>query len=95
MFASNALAFWYGSILIEHKEYNAIFNRDYESGDIFIILFSILIGSFSIGNLSPCLKSFSQGKVAGYKIFQILDSKPLVLENLDTGIKLKEIIGNF
>ena len=69
MFSSNALAFWYGSILIGNAEYNPTFDRIYTSGDVFIILFAIIISSFSIGNLSPCIKNFSLGKVAGFKIF--------------------------
>jgi len=49
MFADYALAFWYGSVLIEDETINDNMDRIYSSGDVVTIFFSIIMGGFSIG----------------------------------------------
>jgi len=45
MYASYALAFWYGCQLL--------FDELLTPGDIFTVLFSVLVGAFALGNAIP------------------------------------------
>uniref|UniRef100_A0A8C6FFP6 Phosphatidylcholine translocator ABCB4 n=1 Tax=Moschus moschiferus TaxID=68415 RepID=A0A8C6FFP6_MOSMO len=69
IYASYALAFWYGSTLVIAKEYTI--------GNAITVFFSILIGAFSIGQAAPCIDAFANARGAAYAIFAIIDSSLL------------------
>jgi len=46
MFLCFALSFWYGGKLIDNETENTTYGRPYTAGDITVVFFSILIGSF-------------------------------------------------
>ena len=48
-FFNYALGLWYGSVLIEGKRHNDIYDRPYSAGDVLVIFFAIMIGGFSMG----------------------------------------------
>jgi len=83
MFMDYSLSFWYGSKLVGDHEYNSTFGRNYNTGDVITIFFSIMIGGFSLGQVAPCLTSFILGKDAGVKVFSVLDRKPKIVDNPD------------
>ena len=37
------------------------------------VFFCIIFAAFSIGQASPCMKSFALGRTNAYKAFQIID----------------------
>ncbi|KAF9592897.1 hypothetical protein IFM89_018613 [Coptis chinensis] len=91
-FCSYALAVWFGGRMIIEK--------DYTGGDIINIIDAVLIGSFSLGQASPCLSAFAAGQAAAFKMFETIKRKPeidsydtkgLVLDDIHGDIELKDI----
>ncbi|GAM28104.1 hypothetical protein SAMD00019534_112800 [Acytostelium subglobosum LB1] len=68
-----ALAFWYGSTLVSKKTTNNLTDRPWTGGDVVTVFFGVIIGATAIGQASPLLSSFSNGRGAAYKIFQVID----------------------
>ena len=66
-----ALAFWYGTRLLEQ----GIFTN---GGDIFQVVFAIVIGTMSLGTLSQHLSTFATAVGAGVKVFELIDRVPLI-----------------
>jgi ATP-binding cassette subfamily B (MDR/TAP) protein 1 len=94
LFAQYALGFWYGSKCIEGQYMNHIANRPYNVGDVMIIFFAIQIGGFSLGQAAPCIDCFTKGRVAGYKVFAVLERKPLIT-NAAEKKTLPSVRGNY
>ncbi|XP_070643727.1 phosphatidylcholine translocator ABCB4 isoform X3 [Bos indicus] len=86
IYASYALAFWYGSTLVIAKEYTI--------GNAITVFFSILIGAFSIGQAAPCIDAFANARGAAYAIFAIIDSDPKIDSFSERGHKPDNIKGN-
>lgn len=76
--SSFALAFWYGSKLIEDRTHNAISDRPYNVGDVLAVFFSIMIGAQALAQLSPSLKCFADAKEAATAAYKIIDRKSLI-----------------
>nr|XP_035936386.1 ATP-dependent translocase ABCB1 isoform X2 [Halichoerus grypus] len=74
IYASYALAFWYGTTLVLSHEYSI--------GQVLTVFFSVLIGAFSIGQASPSIEAFANARGAAYEIFKIID-------NILKGLNLK------
>ncbi|KAF7245881.1 Multidrug resistance protein 1, partial [Varanus komodoensis] len=66
IYASYALAFWYGTTLI--------IDEGYSIGKVLTVFFSVLIGAFSIGQVTPNLEAFAAARGAAYAIFNIIDN---------------------
>ncbi|KAJ1548484.1 GTPase-activating protein [Cladochytrium tenue] len=82
IFLSYALAFYYGSILLESNSVDA--------GTIVNVMFAVLMGANSLGQIAPELQAFAFGIGAGSKIFATLDRKPPI-DSLDpTGDKIPD-----
>ncbi|XP_055128818.1 phosphatidylcholine translocator ABCB4 isoform X3 [Symphalangus syndactylus] len=86
IYASYALAFWYGSTLVISKEYTI--------GNAMTVFFSILIGAFSVGQAAPCIDAFANARGAAYVIFDIIDNKPKIDSFSERGHKPDSIKGN-
>uniref|UniRef100_A0A8D2I3N2 P-type phospholipid transporter n=1 Tax=Urocitellus parryii TaxID=9999 RepID=A0A8D2I3N2_UROPR len=86
IYASYALAFWYGSTLVISKEYTI--------GNAMTVFFSILIGAFSVGQAAPCIDAFANARGAAYVIFDIIDSNPKIDSFSERGHKPDSIKGN-
>lgn len=81
MVASYSLGFWYGSHCVEGSGIcPAHLNggSSYQAGDTLIIFFSILMAGFNLSQLTPSLKMISEGRVAAFRIFAIIDREPLI-----------------
>ncbi|GBG74818.1 hypothetical protein CBR_g19330 [Chara braunii] len=69
MFCSYALCLWSGSRFIaQHKGYTG--------GGVLTILFSVIVGSISLGQASPNLVAFGSGRAAAYKMFEVMQREP-------------------
>uniref|UniRef100_A0A8D0SRP2 ATP binding cassette subfamily B member 1 n=1 Tax=Sus scrofa TaxID=9823 RepID=A0A8D0SRP2_PIG len=86
IYASYALAFWYGTTLVLSNEYTI--------GQVITVFFSVLIGAFSIGQASPSIEAFANARGAAYEIFKIIDSKPSIDSYSKNGHKPDNIKGN-
>ncbi|XP_002519757.2 ABC transporter B family member 9 [Ricinus communis] len=92
VFATYALAIWYGSKLIIHKGYNG--------GQVITVIMSIMTGGMSLGQTSPSLNAFAAGQAAAYKMFETINRVPkidaydtdgMVLEDIKGDIELKDV----
>ncbi|KAJ3357141.1 Multidrug resistance protein 1 [Entophlyctis luteolus] len=80
IYAFIALGLWYGSTLLVSGEYGG--------QNVLIVFFSLLVGSFSIGNLGPYATSFASAQGAAYEVYNIIDQKPTVVKEETEGIKI-------
>lgn len=86
MFMNYGLGFWMGS--------RFLVNGEVEVGQVVTILMAILIGSFSLGNVSPNGQAFASAISAAAKIFSTID-RPSPLDPFsDEGEKLDQFEGN-
>ncbi|KAI0501168.1 hypothetical protein KFK09_016111 [Dendrobium nobile] len=81
-----ALGFWYGAKLILHRGYNG--------GKVISIIFSVLFGSSSLAQVSPCMAAFAAGQAAAYKMFETINRKPEIDATDPTGKTLDVILGS-
>ncbi|XP_071919093.1 ABC transporter B family member 11-like isoform X1 [Coffea arabica] len=79
------LAIWVGAKMILEKHYSG--------GDVLNVTLAILTGSFSIGQASPCLSAFALGQAAAFRMFQIMNRKPLISPSILDGLKLDNMVG--
>uniref|UniRef100_A0A8C5LGJ7 ATP-binding cassette, sub-family B member 1A n=1 Tax=Jaculus jaculus TaxID=51337 RepID=A0A8C5LGJ7_JACJA len=86
IYASYALAFWYGTSLVISNEYSI--------GQVLTVFFSVLIGAFSIGQASPNIEAFANARGAAYEIFRIIDNEPSIDSFSKKGHKPDNIKGN-
>lgn len=82
IYASYALAFWYGISLI----LAACDGNSYSSSDLLIVFFSVLIGAMQIGQAAPYIEAFSVARGAAATIFSIIDRIPPIDSFSDKGL---------
>ncbi|KAM6088819.1 ATP-dependent translocase ABCB1 isoform 1-T3 [Chlamydotis macqueenii] len=86
IYASYALAFWYGTTLV--------LSDDYTIGKVLTVFFSVLIGAFSIGQTAPSIEAFASARGAAYTVFNIIDNEPQIDSYSEAGYKPDHIKGN-
>nr|XP_011462872.1 PREDICTED: ABC transporter B family member 11-like isoform X2 [Fragaria vesca subsp. vesca] len=86
VFCTYALAVWFGGIMI--------LERGYKGGDVMTVIFSVLIGSVSLGKASPCISAFAPGQAAAYKMFEAINRKPKIDVYDINGRVLQDICGD-
>ncbi|NXA55097.1 MDR1 protein, partial [Nothocercus julius] len=86
IYASYALAFWYGTTLV--------IAEDYTIGNVLTVFFSVLIGAFSIGQTAPSIEAFANARGAAYAIFNIIDNEPQIDSYSEAGHKPDHIKGD-
>ncbi|XP_076895263.1 ABC transporter B family member 1-like [Bidens hawaiensis] len=85
VFCCYALLLWYGGYLVRHG---------YTNGGLAIsTMFSVMIGGLALGQSAPSMSAFAKARVAAAKIFKIIDHKPNVDRNCDTGLELDSVSG--
>ncbi|KAK2903283.1 hypothetical protein Q8A67_007996 [Cirrhinus molitorella] len=67
IFATYALAFWYGTKLSVDEPEN------YSIGKVLTVFFSVMIGSFSLGQGAPNLESIAKARGAAYEVYKTID----------------------
>ncbi|KAL0419544.1 UNVERIFIED_CONTAM: ABC transporter B family member 11 [Sesamum radiatum] len=92
LFSSYALGLWFGAKMIIHKGYTG--------GQVLNVVMAVLSGSFSLGQVSPCLSAFAAGQVAAFKMFQTIYRRPdidpynmkgMVLNDINGDVELKDV----
>ena len=82
IYGSYALAFWYGALCIANGDINWNTGKPFAAGDVLIVIFSIVFGSYALGQASPNFAAISKACQAASELFTLLDRKPLTnLEN--------------
>ncbi|CBI37062.3 unnamed protein product, partial [Vitis vinifera] len=85
IFASYALAVWFGAKMILEKGYTG--------GTVLNVIIAVLTGSMSLGQASPCMSAFAAGQAAAFKMFQTIHRKPEIDVSDTKGKKLEDIQG--
>ncbi|XP_043704920.1 ABC transporter B family member 19-like [Telopea speciosissima] len=81
-----ALVFWYAGVFIR--------NGQTDGGKAFTAIFSAIVGGMSLGQSFSNLGAFSKGKSAGYKLMEIIQQKPSIINDPSDGKCLTEVNGN-
>ncbi|EMD39893.1 hypothetical protein CERSUDRAFT_81221 [Gelatoporia subvermispora B] len=85
IYGAYALAFDFGSTLINHGEANA--------GQIVNVILSILIGSFSLALLAPEMQAITHGRGAAAKLFETIFRVPDIDSSNEGGLKPEKCVG--
>ncbi|KAL0459172.1 UNVERIFIED_CONTAM: ABC transporter B family member 11 [Sesamum latifolium] len=92
LFSSYALGLWFGAKMI--------IDKGYTGGQVLNVVMAVLSGSFSLGQVSPCLSAFAAGQVAAFKMFQTIYRRPdidpynmrgMVLNDINGDVELKDV----
>ncbi|XP_076594196.1 ATP-dependent translocase ABCB1 [Chaetodon auriga] len=86
IYLSYALAFWYGSTLVQSGEYTI--------GTVLTVFFVVLIGAFTVGQTSPNIQTFASARGAAHKVYSIIDHKPSIDSFSEAGFKPDYIKGD-
>ncbi|XP_008784383.2 ABC transporter B family member 19 [Phoenix dactylifera] len=81
-----ALVFWYAGVFIR--------NGQTDGGKAFTAIFSAIVGGMSLGQAFSNLGAFSKGKIAGYKLMEIIRQRPSIIQDPSDGKCLPEVHGN-
>ncbi|CAI0469179.1 unnamed protein product [Linum tenue] len=85
VFCCYALLLWYGGYLVRHN---------YTNGGLAIsTMFAVMIGGLALGQAAPSMSAFAKARVAAAKIFRIIDHKPAVNRNSESGVELDSVTG--
>ncbi|KAM4688617.1 ATP-binding cassette sub-family B member 5-like [Discoglossus pictus] len=87
IYASYGLGYWYGTTLI-------LGESGYTIGDVFIVLFCVVLSSYCIGQASSHLEAFSVARGAAYSIFNVIDQTSTIDSFSTDGYKPANIKGN-
>jgi len=94
IYSAYSLAIWFGSRLILEKEINHNTGDFFASGDILIVLLSVVMAGFSLGAAAPNIKAISEARVAASDYFELRNRVPQMdLSKSDIKIDKKDIIG--
>ncbi|KAL1914800.1 uncharacterized protein VTP21DRAFT_7892 [Calcarisporiella thermophila] len=85
IYLAYSLAFYYGTTML--------LNGELTSGTIIRVFFPILIGSFSVANISPSLQAFSLALASGSKIYEAIDRKSPIDSSSTEGSKPENVKG--
>ncbi|PIN11524.1 Multidrug/pheromone exporter, ABC superfamily [Handroanthus impetiginosus] len=85
VFCCYALLLWYGGYLVRHHFTNG--------GLAISTMFAVMIGGLALGQSAPSMAAFAKARVAAAKIFRIIDHKPCVERNTESGLELESITG--
>ncbi|XP_069068459.1 ATP-dependent translocase ABCB1-like [Pleurodeles waltl] len=86
-FSTYGLGLWYGTKLTVDEPEN------YSIGHVMIIFFSVMMGSFQLGQTSPNLESIASSRVAAYGIYKVIKKKRLIDSSSTDGHKPDRFTG--
>ncbi|GAB1200587.1 GTPase-activating protein [Aspergillus pseudonomiae] len=86
MFSNYGLGFWMGS--------RFLVNGEVDVGQVLTVLMAILIGSFSLGNVSPNAQAFTNAVAAAVKIYTTIDRPSPLDPYSDEGETPDHVEGN-
>jgi ATP-binding cassette subfamily B (MDR/TAP) protein 1 len=82
MYCTYAVAFIYGADRVAAGKYTG--------GDVMNVLVAALLGGFSLGQAAPSLQYFAKGKVAGAKLFAVIDRQPAIDPDSEEGQEIPQ-----
>ncbi|XP_018426935.1 PREDICTED: multidrug resistance protein 1B-like [Nanorana parkeri] len=88
IFGAYALAFWYGTKLTTDEP------GIYTIGKVLIVFFSVLIGTFSLGQAAPNLESIANARGAAFEVYHIINKPRPIDSSSNIGHKPDKLIGN-
>jgi ATP-binding cassette subfamily B (MDR/TAP) protein 1 len=87
IYSAYALAFVFGAKLVA--------DGDIRAGSVLSVVFSILVGTFSIAMLAPNMQSLGYAASAGAKVFQTIDRQPSIDSSSIEGVRPHSCEGRF
>ncbi|KAG6433996.1 hypothetical protein SASPL_105615 [Salvia splendens] len=85
VFCCYALLLWYGGYLVRHH---------YTNGGLAIAtMFAVMIGGLALGQSAPSMAAFAKARIAAAKIFRVIDHKPGVVSDSESGLELEAVTG--
>jgi ATP-binding cassette subfamily B (MDR/TAP) protein 1 len=85
IYAAYALAFDYGTTLINEGRANA--------GEVINVFLAILIGSFSLALMAPEMQAITHGRGAAAKLYATIDRVPEIDSSSPDGLKPETVVG--
>ncbi|KAK9235080.1 P-loop containing nucleoside triphosphate hydrolase protein [Lipomyces kononenkoae] len=86
VFANDSLAFWQGSRFLARDELTV--------SSVITILMAMVQGTYAISNISPHVRSITNGMAAASKIFQTIDRVSVVDSSMESGKRLENVLGD-
>uniref|UniRef100_A0A8C1Z8Q6 ABC-type xenobiotic transporter n=1 Tax=Cyprinus carpio TaxID=7962 RepID=A0A8C1Z8Q6_CYPCA len=90
IFGTYALAFWYGTKLSVDEPENYSIGRRFDHQ----VFFSVMIGSFSLGQGAPNLESIAKARGAAYEVYKTIDMPRPIDSSSNEGHKPDHVIGD-
>ncbi|XP_056385038.1 ATP-dependent translocase ABCB1-like [Hyla sarda] len=88
IFGAYALAFWYGTKLTVDEP------DTYSIGKVCIVFFSVLIGTFSLGQAAPNVESIANARGAAYEVYKVINKHRPIDSSSSDGHKPDKLIGH-
>jgi ATP-binding cassette subfamily B (MDR/TAP) protein 1 len=85
-YCTYALALWYGAKLTVEE--------DYTGGKTLQVFFSVIMGSFALGQFGQTAEAIAKGQGSGYKLFEIIERKSKIDSSDESGRKLERVEGD-
>lgn len=89
IYASYALAFWYGVGLVIKANDGIEGFTNYTPGTMITVFFSVMMGSMNIGMAAPYIEAFGIAKGACAKIYHLIEKKPEINPIVRRGVTPK------
>ncbi|KAK9458190.1 P-loop containing nucleoside triphosphate hydrolase protein [Dipodascopsis uninucleata] len=86
VFCNDSLAFWQGSRFLARDELDI--------SAVITVLMSMVQGTYAISNISPHVRSITNGVAASSKIFQTIDRVSMIDSTRNDGVKLQSVKGD-
>lgn len=94
IYASYALAFWYGiGLIIEDMDLPPA-EQTYSVGTFFIVFMSVMMAGMNLGISTPYIESITVARGAAAKVFHVIEEKPKIDPLSEKGLKPAELKGN-
>ncbi len=75
------------------KTINAATGKEFTGGDVMTIFFSVLTGAFAVGAAAPGFAAANAAKLAGFRIFSVIERVPAIDSAADGGQTLPALKG--
>ncbi|XP_063777825.1 ATP-dependent translocase ABCB1-like [Pseudophryne corroboree] len=87
-FVIYSLSFWYGTKITEEEP------RNYNISNVFIIIYSVMFGTYSLGLVTPNLESIRSARTAAFEIYKIINKFRPIDSGSTEGYKPDKLIGH-
>ncbi|OCT75763.1 hypothetical protein XELAEV_18030950mg [Xenopus laevis] len=88
IFGAYALAFWYGTKLTVDEPEN------YSIGKVLIVFFSVLVGTFALGQATPNIESLANARGAAFAVYKIINKHRPIDSSSEEGHKPNRLKGD-